>query len=70
MKINNIELPKGSYTINVYDTCFDIIDTNKNCIYCENSDGFIVDNRKPKVAELTIADISKLLGYDIKIIKE
>jgi hypothetical protein len=37
-------------------------------IYWEDSDGVIIDNR-PKVKELTVKDIEKLLGYQVKVVK-
>jgi len=42
-------------------------DSNGNLVYHETSDGIIEDKRPVK--EMTIEEISKLLGYEVKIIK-
>jgi hypothetical protein len=43
-------------------------DEQENEVYYENSDGVIIDKR-PNAKELTIAEIEKLLGYQIKVVK-
>jgi len=44
-------------------------DSNSNVIYYENSDGIIRDKRPKQVKEMTVSEISKLLGYEVKIVK-
>ena len=47
-------------------------DENNNRIYYEDSAGYIIDkrpNRFKSMKELTVKEISDLLGYDIKIVK-
>ena len=43
-------------------------DKNGNIIYFINSYGSIQDNR-PKVKELTVKDIEKIVGHPVKIVK-
>lgn len=43
-------------------------DSNGNEIYFENSNGIIRNNR-PKVVEMTMEEICKVLGKNVKIIK-
>ena len=43
-------------------------DSNGNVIYCENSNGDIIDKR-PKIIELTLEDITKLKGVDASLIR-
>ena len=44
-------------------------DENSNRIYYEDSNGIIGDNRPKPTKELTVKEISDLLGYDIKVVK-
>ena len=44
-------------------------DENSNILYYEDSTGFIIDKRPKETKELTVKEISDLLGYDIKVVK-
>ena len=44
-------------------------DEQGNLIYLEDSDGLIIDNRPKQMIELTLADIAKLKGVDVKQIR-
>lgn len=45
-------------------------DTEGNQIYYEHSDGYIIGEIPKPVKELTVSEISDLLGYKVKIVKE
>jgi len=45
-------------------------DDNGNQIYYEDSYEVVIDRRPKPIKELTVNEISKLLGYEVKIIKE
>lgn len=45
-------------------------DEKGNRIYFENNYGIIIDKRPKPIKELTVSEVSKLLGYEIKIVKE
>ena len=49
--------------------CKSEYDGKDNEVYFEGSDGRVIDNRVKKVKELSVKDISKLLGYEVKIVK-
>ena len=44
-------------------------DQNSKEIYYESSTGYIEDKRPKLVKELTVKEISVLLGYDVKVVK-
>ena len=48
----------------------ELFDKNGNEIYCEDSDGIIIDNRPKEVKRLTHKEICELIGYNVEIIKE
>jgi len=53
----------GYWTKNEYDS-------NNNLIYYENSAGYVEDNRPKPAKEMTVSEIIKKLGYEVKIIKD
>ena len=65
----NIEL-RGDYRLKVFDKYFCIFDSNGKEIYYEDSAGYIVDKTPKPIKELTVSEISKMLGYEVKIVKE
>ena len=45
-------------------------DSSGNEIYFENSqDGIVIDKRPKPAKELTVSEISELLGYEVKVVK-